>query len=222
VLNFLISLVIIVFLNDCGVDTSSSPSEQTATDTSTNPNTSNGGTVGLIDPNPVSGGTTGDSGGTDGGDGGSTPIDTTGDQANSVFDVSGAVLDQYACLIGEAGSGYTDNSISDTSADDRSENDIEYGVEINSKLPLDRANPTSMIVTVFYYSLKTQLLEVWKSIYEDNYRLSVDTAWGSNDETTMYVMTPRNSEGYFGCYRYEFSSLSKGTYTKTKVYRNNK
>lgn len=227
-LNFLVSLVlVIIFLNSCGVSTSSSPSEQGNTDIPTDSNTdTTGGGLDLIDPNPVYSDTTGggdntgggDTGGGDNTDGG----DPAADQSNSVFDVSGAVLDPLACIIGDPNKGYTNNSISDTSSDDRSEDDLEYGVLINSKLPLDRASPSSMIVTLFYHNLTSQRDMEWKNIYEDDYRLSVDTAWGSNDETIMYVMTPKNSDGYYGCYRYDFSSLSNGTYTKTKVYRNNK
>jgi hypothetical protein len=219
VFNLLISLLIIVFLNSCGVDTSSSPVEKTSSDTSKDSNTDNSSGIGLdlIDPNPVT-----SDGNTDNTDNTDNTGTTVADQSNSVFDVNGAVLDTYACLIGDSNKGYTNNIISDTSSDDRSEDDLEYGVLINSKLPLDRASPNSMIVTLFYHDLKPQLQEEWKNIIETDYRLSVDTAWGSNDETTMYVMTPKNSDGYFGCYRYDFSSLSNGTYTKTKVYRNNK
>jgi hypothetical protein len=143
------------------------------------------------------------------------------DQNNSIFDVSGAVEDKFACMIGNPNAGYTNNSISDTSSDDRSGEDLEDGVLINSKFPLDRTDPSATLVSVFYYDLKPQRDAVFKNIYENRYRLSVDTAWGRNNETVMYVMTPQNIDGYFGCYRYDFSSLTDGTFSSTKVYRNN-
>jgi hypothetical protein len=244
VLNFLASfMIIIVFLNSCGVNTSSSPSEQGNTDVPTDSNTNDGsGDLALVDPNPVYSDSDTDTGldlidpnpvydgdgvivdenSTDG-----TPSggDVVADQNKSTFDVSGAVLDEHACIVGNRNNGYTDISMKDSSADDRPNVDLSYGVMIDSELSLVREDSDSTIVTVFYNALTVQRDEKWQNIREQSlgYQLSVDTAWTRNDNNTMYVMTPKNAEGYYGCYRYYFSSPSEGTFTstRTKVYRNN-
>jgi gamma-glutamylcyclotransferase (GGCT)/AIG2-like uncharacterized protein YtfP len=225
VLNFLILPFMIVFLSACGVNTSSSPSEQVDSGTSTDSNTDNTNTTSLdlIDPNPIysaDGNNSDTDTGTDtGGDG--TDTGDSGDQSKSVFDVSGAFLDPLACKIGDVNDGFTNHAITDTSADDSAGDDVEYGVLISSKYPYDLVEPKNTEVTLFYYTLKPQRDMNMINIYEDRYKLSVDTAWGRNDKTVMYVMTPKDSNGLYGCYRYEFSNIADGSFTRTKVYRNN-
>lgn len=230
---FLILSVLIVFFGACGVNTSSSPIGQTNSGTSTDSNTDNtvsNVSLDLIDPNPVysEDNSTSGSGSTDVGGSGTdtnTSTGTVADQANSIFDVSGAVLDEHACIIGNRNEGYADISMQDTSADDRSKTDESYGVIINSELALNRVDSASTTVTVFYNALTVQRDGTWQNIRESSlgYQLSVDTAWDRNDKKIMYVMTPKNTDGYYGCYRYNFSSPSEGTFTstRTKVYRNN-
>jgi len=231
VTKFIVLVCLIITISGCGVETSSGPDSNVEAPTNPTDDGSNSGDSGLdlIDLNPIvddvnnpddTNTTNPDDGNTTNPDDGST-TNPVADQANSIFDVAGAVEDKFACMIGDPNAGYTNNSLSDTSSDDRSEDDLEDGVLINSKYPLNRTDPGSTLVTVFYYDLKPQRDMVFKNIYEDHYRLSVDTAWGRNNEKVMYVMTPQNTNGYFGCYRYNFSSLTDGTFVSTKVYRNN-
>jgi hypothetical protein len=229
----LIFSLMIIFLSSCGVNTSSSPTEQSNSDTSTDSNTDNSNQVGLdlevgldlIDPNPVYSDTNDTNDGiTDNTTDNNTTDDETvvADQNNSSFDVSNAVLDQYACMIGDPNLGYTNNQIFDTSSDSKSEEDIEDGVLINSSFMIDRTDPESSKAILFYSDLKVQRDMVYQYVFATRYYIAVDTAWARNDKKVVYVMTPKNTDGYFGCYRYDFSLLSEGTYTSTKVYRNNK
>lgn len=219
----------IVFLNGCGVDTSSSPSDSGSVNTTTD--VVNSGVqddltgLDLINSNPIIDPTTSNPIDTNTTDGNTTTDTDTpvviADQNNSIFDVTGAVLDSRGCMIGDSNDGFTSLAISDSSADDTSGEDISYGVLISSKYPFDRVSPERTEVALFYYTLKPQRDMTMINIYEDRYKLSVDTAWGKNDETVMYVMTPKDINDLYGCYRYEFSGIADGSFTRTKVYRNN-
>lgn len=203
---------VIIFLSACGVDTSSSAHQDSTVQTGTNQPP-----LGLIDPNPVSDANSstpggGSGGGSSGGDG--------GDQGNSIFDVTGAVYDKYACLKGDVNDGYTNNTIADTSIDDRGVEDVEDGLLINSKYPLYQSDAESTKVTLFYYDLTVARDMSMVNIYEDFYKLSVDRGWGYNGKSTMYVMTPKDQNGLYSCYRYNVDDIVNGAYIKTKVYRN--
>jgi len=201
-----------IFLSACGVDTSSSAYQSVAVS-----NTNNQVPLGLIDPNPVQDANSSTSGG---GSGGGTSGGDGGDQSNSIFDVTGAVYDKYACIKGDVNDGYTNNSIADTSIDDRGVEDVEDGLLINSKYPLNQSDAATTKVTLFYYDLIASRDMSMVNIYEDFYKLSIDRGWGYNEKNTMYVMTPKDQNGLFSCYRYNVDAIIDGTYIKTKVYRN--
>ncbi len=202
----------VVFLSACGVDTSSSAQQDTVVAKGTNQPP-----LGLIDPNPVQDSNSSTSGG---GSGGGTSGGDGGDQSNSIFDVTGAVYDKYACIKGDVNDGYTNNSIADTSIDDRGVEDVEDGLLINSKYPLNQSDAATTKVTLFYYDLTVARDMSMVNIYEDFYKLSIDRGWGYNGKNTMYVMTPKGQNGLFSCYRYNVNDIVDGTYIKTKVYRN--
>ena len=212
-MKLLISLIFIsIFLSSCGVDTSSSDS----TSTSESTDASNGtvddqiNPINPIDPNPVVVGST-------------DPTDPTDPtvQANSIFDIAGAIEDKFACIMGDYNDGYTNNIIKDTSDDYLGAIDIEDGVGISSRYPYN-TDKSKTEVALFYYDLKPRRSMDVKSFLEDNFTISIDTAWADNDETVIYVRTPENSDGLFSCYRYDAKIIDvDGEVTITKVYRLN-
>lgn len=218
----ILTLFLIVFFIGCGTDTASGPGVDSDTQYPTTPPVDDiVNRVDIIDSNPVV-----DDPGTNPGDNNNTdPGDGTGGGSvvtDSIFDVVGAELDPYACMIGDPNEGYTDKLLSDRSADDRPSEDVEYGVLVSSWYPFNAEDPRETEVTLYYTSLKPELRqEVMTNIVEENYLLSFNKAWADNDRTTVYVMTPKNSNGFYGCYRYELSSLDQNIAIKTKVYRNN-
>ena len=140
-----------------------------------------------------------------------------GQIAGSIFDTKGAILDDLACLLGE----YTNNIISDTSYDPVGAMDQEDGIGINSKYTYNDIL-TKTEVKLYYSDLKPQRTLETVNIYENNYRITVDTGWATNDDTVVYVKTPLNDDNLYGCYRYELEDIDKdSTIVTTKVYRNN-
>lgn len=214
---------LIVSISGCGVDTSSATVE-----TVVNVESSDNTTVipDAIDPNPVYtdelNTTTDDTNTTTTDDTNTTvvvPVNV--DQNNSIFDTSAAVKDQFACTIGDNNAGYTNNTIKDSSNDFLSTSDLEYGVSVTSNYPYN-ADITKTEVILYYYDLKPVRTMVVKSIFEDNYSISIDTAWANNEEPFVYVRTPKDSDDLYGCYRYDIGSIDNdGNYTVTKVYRVN-
>lgn len=221
----LISISIILLFNACGVDTSSSSSKTSSANdnnTSTDDDWDWYGDGYIIDPNPIDGTLSDDNSTSDD----NTSDDDTSDgssdddlsQEDSYFDISGAEYDEFACIIGDPNNGYTDKKITDDSIDDRSTMDLEYGVSVNSMYPISNVGGNE--VSIYYYSLKPSLVGTIVNIYHDSlYRLSIDKAWASNDETKIYVMTPADLGGYPSCYRYDLSTIDENTYQRTKVYR---
>ena len=146
--------------------------------------------------------------------------DVPNDGSISDYDTEGAIEDPFACIIGDSNNGYTNNTVSDTSIDNRGIMDEEDGVGINSAMPYnDDISKTKVIV--FYYDLKPARTMEVISTYGINYRVDVDTGWASNDETVLYVQTPKDQNDLYGCYRYELNSIDvNSALASVKVYRN--
>lgn len=211
--------LIIVFFFGCGTDTASGPGmdEPVVPGYPTTPvedDDVNG--VDIIDSNPVIGdpGQNPDTDSPDPGAGGGTVI------TDSIFDVVGAELDPFACMVGDPNEGFTDKTLLDRSSDDRGAEDTEHGVYISSGFPYSREDPTQSEAVLYYYALKPERTMDMANIFEDDYILSFDKAWAQNDETKIYVMTPKNAQGFYGCYRYDISMIDQNQVVKTKVYRN--
>jgi hypothetical protein len=230
VLRLFLYLLIIGFLSSCGVSTSSNTEVSNSTGTTTgdtgtttdDTNTTTGDTGTTTgDTNTTTGdtGTTIDDTNTTTSDTNTTTGDTgttTVDQANSIFDVVGAVLDTKACLVGD----YTSNLLSDTSFDPIGVFDTEYGIGINSAYAYN-ADILKTEAKVYYSTLKPSRSMDVINIYAEHYRVTVDIAWSGNDDTLIYVKTPLDDNGLYGCYRYELNGIDKtSVLTGTKVYRN--
>ena len=133
----------------------------------------------------------------------------------NIFDTKGAILDELACLIGE----YTNNIISDTSIDPVGAMDQEDGIGINSQFTYNDVLAKTE-VKLYYSDLKPQRTLDSVNIYEDDYRITVDTGWATNDDTVIYVKTPLNKDDLYGCYRFELEGIDKDSkIVATKVYR---
>ena len=216
--------LIMVLLLGCGTDTASGPGTDTDPTDPWYPSTpteepDRTGGVDIIDSNPVidEPGTNPDDNVTDpdDGTGGGDPVIT-----DSIFDVIGAELDPFACMIGDPNEGFTDKTLLDRSSDDTGAEHPEHGGYISSGFPYSREDPTQSEAVLYYYALKPERQMDMANIFEDDYILSFDKAWAQNDETKIYVMTPKNAQGFYGCYRYDVSMIDQNQVVKTKVYRN--
>ena len=99
--------------------------------------------------------------------------------------------------------------------------DEEDGIGLNSLYPYYDDMEQSKIV-LYYSDLKFQRTMEWIYAYGDGYQVLIDTAWGYNDETRIYVRTPKDENDLYGCYRYELDGIKKddSVVNSTKVYRN--
>ena len=218
-----IFIFITIFVSACGVDTASSQTEVPVVvieDPTVEDEISSG--YDLIDLNPISSviDTPDDGNKTDPDDDNSTDtVDNNSSDVVSEFDMSGAIEDKFACILGENNDGYTNNAISDSSYDYAGESDEEDGVTINSGISYND-DPALSTVTLFYYDLKPVRAMDMVSVFEDGYTMYIDQAWALNDETVVYVRTPKNEDGLYGCYRYDTSGIDTGiVLARTKVYR---
>ncbi len=136
-----------------------------------------------------------------------------GGSSTSGFSKIGAEQDSNACIINT-----TFKVIDDSSFDPLSAADVDNGLEIASQYDYSVDLEATKVV-LFYPSITTALLDKKVHIYEEYYRLSFDRAWASSSIANVYVRTPKDINGIYGCYRYELGSLSGDSITKTKVYR---
>jgi len=192
---FLLSFLLLA----CGVETDSSSLHGTNSET--------GDANGTTD--------TGNSDGDDNNDGstGSGGTTVVVDGSTSGFSKVDAEFDENACLFND-----TYQIIKDSSFDPNAVADSLNGVEIASQFPY--STDLSATETVLYYpTLNAVPLNTLAHIYEDNYTLSFDKAWVTNNPATLYVRVPADNQGFLSCYRYDVSSFSGTSLNKTKVYR---
>ena len=148
-----------------------------------------------------------------------TGVIVPNDGSVSDFDTEGAIEDKFACIVGDSNEGYTNNTVTDSSIDNRGAMDEEDGVGINSLLAYNNDVDETKIM-VYYYDLKPARTMDVTSVYETSYRFDIDTGWADNDETFVYVQLPRDENGLYRCYRYELSSINvNNTLDSVKVYR---
>jgi hypothetical protein len=196
----------------CGVSTSSSP--DIISDSSVPDDNGSDINTTIDDTN-----TTGDSNITDDtGDGDNTIpptnnlLDNNG--INSDFDTTSAVLDSSAC---ELSSDY-EIAFKDSSFDPLATENISNGLELGSMLNYD-AVVEQTEVAIFAPKLTKSLVGKRINIYGSGYWLGFDEAWVGNAKKTVYVRTPKDTNGYYGCYRYVLNSSDASLVTSTKVYR---
>jgi hypothetical protein len=206
-------VVLLLSLSGCGVSTSSSPEITSNNDVSDGNNSDINTTA--DDTN------TSDSNITDGtGDGDNTVVppipngllDNNG--INSDFDTTGAVEDSGAC---DLSSDY-EVAFKDSSFDPLATENIANGLELGSMLNYN-AIVEQTEVAIFAPKLTQTLVGKRINVYGTGYWLGFDSAWVSNSKKTVYIRTPKDTNGYYGCYRYVLNSTDANAITKTKVYR---
>lgn len=193
----LVLVFVTVFFFGCGVETNSSgnitDSDSSIIDDGTGTDTNDSNTTDSTD-------------GTDG----VTVID---DSSDSGFNQTDAELDSNACIINS-----TYKVIDDSSFDPLASSDLANGLELASQYNFS-SDLEATKVALFYPELTVTKLDKNVHLYEENYRLSFDKAWTSNNLARVYIRTPLDVYGAYSCYRYDLDSLSGDSITKTKVYR---
>jgi hypothetical protein len=229
-IRFVSLILIVIFFNACGVDTSSSDSLKSNTTTVTGGNTNEPDN--LIDPNPISGGddnvTSGDSGsGTDNGSGVSDPGDGT-DIEDSLFDSIGAVYDKNAC----DGSKYQTASDASYNGVGVGENGADFlsisgsGLEIRSEhLESSSSKLDKTWITLYYKTFPSAVhlgLQGYTSyILSGYFYITFDIAWTDASipdiDNTMYIRSNQGEKPE--CHRLILNNIVGTLIDVQKVYR---
>jgi hypothetical protein len=203
-MKFSVLSVLAYLLLGCGIDTSSSSEvvvqNSTIIDTTVDTNNS-------IDTNST------DTNSTDTNTSSTTTTVVVDDSTTSGYSKTDAEEDVNACLFND-----TFQILSDSSFDPNAVADTTNGVDITSQYPYS-SDLTATTVVLYYPSLSVGLQNETIHIYEDNYVFSFDKAWSSNELSSVYIRTPKDIYGAYSCYRYDLSSVSGTSISKTKVYR---
>ena len=132
----------------------------------------------------------------------------------SIFDTTDAELDAKACGVFDDYKALTDSSLTPEGQED--------GVNAIAIFSSYRFtfNPADSEVTLYYPPLQQiKHGKPYVSVYATYYTISFDKAWISNANNTVYVKTPKNDNGKYGCYRYILNDANTSNIVATKVYR---
>ncbi len=98
--------------------------------------------------------------------------------------------------------------------------DSGNGIGIKSLYPANTILSEST-VTLYYPSISSNPSNDSADdiiVFTDNYNILYDPAWANSTKQTIYVKTPKDSQGLYGCYRYELNSIHANDITPTKVF----
>lgn len=221
-MKIVLASLVLVFFGACGVDTSSSPSSDTNSDVQTVPTQvdSGLGALDVINPNPVvsdTNTTATDSNGTS-----SNTVDPISQQdiLNSVFDTTGAIKDEQACI---ASNGY--GALHDISTDSSVATDLDNGLEFSSLIPFGTNGEFAEGYEGTLY--RTALKEIKSSSYtfilkENTYSITFDNSWVVNANNVVYVKMARViavDGSKPSCFRLKLDSLNSNEISEVKVFR---
>ena len=140
----------------------------------------------------------------------------------TIFNTTNAELDPNGCT--SSTNNYhelTSYSIPSFSQDTTNYNkDSANGIGIKSMYPAN-TDLSESTVTLYYPSISsTPSVDASDDIiiFADNYHILYDPAWEKSTKQTIYVKTPKDSQGLYGCYRYQLNSIHTNDITPTKVF----
>ena len=142
-------------------------------------------------------------------------LDITGESlTQSIFNQENAIYDENACISRDA---Y--NELVNQAFYIGLVTDTLNGISIKSNYDFD-ADFEKSEVTIYYPSISQTLSDDTIIVFEEdiNYYFTFDAAWVDNVEKTIYIKTPKDTQGLFNCYRYELNSIQYSDITKTKVF----
>jgi len=142
-------------------------------------------------------------------------ITTTAESiTQSIFDTKDAILDEQAC---QATNGY--NLLQSSNFTIEKSIDATNGIGIMSEF--DRGDSfDDSLVQIFYPNLDVIKIENDDIVvFQENYYFSFNRAYNQNTNKTVYVMTPKNEDGTFSCYRFELNFSVATNVQGTKVFK---
>jgi len=135
---------------------------------------------------------------------------TTFNTINAIHDENGCINDGYNKL---SNFNYPWPGIeADTSTD------INNGISLKA-LGVYQEGVEKYEVTIFYPDLENATSGNKSTKIEENYSFGYDKSWLENSDKTIYVMTPKDEDGLYSCYRYQLSFTNDSEVVSTKVFR---
>jgi len=145
-------------------------------------------------------------------------IDITNDSiTRTTFSTVNAINDENGCI----SDGY--NKLSNFNypwpgVEPDTSSDLDNGISLRA-LGVYEEGVAKYEVTIFYPDLENATSGNKSTKIEENYSFGYDKAWLENSDKTIYVMTPKDEDGVYSCYRYQLSSTSDSEVVSTKVFR---
>ena len=210
----LLSLVL-VLMSGCGTTTDSGGSSNANSSGSATSNSNSSGSNSSGSNSSGSGTSNGNSSETNSSSGAASNNNSSSTtDTGSIFDTTDAELDAKACGVFDDYKALTDSSLTPEGQEDGAN-----AIAIFSSYSFT-FNPEDSKVTLYYPTLQqTKQGKPYVSVYATYYTISFDKAWASNANNTVYVKTPKNNNGKFGCYRYILNDANTSNIVATKVYR---
>ncbi len=140
-------------------------------------------------------------------------MDMSAEITASVFDRTDAIEDIQAC---QNSNGY--NVIANNALMPERTEDTNNLISIKSEYTLGDSSEASEVK--LYYPTITQTQKDDRVIvFQEGYYFAFDKAWIDNIKKSIYIMTPKEANGSFSCYRYELNFLVEESVKGTKVFR---
>ena len=132
----------------------------------------------------------------------------------TIFNTTNAIYDENGCVSQD---GY--NELMSNAFSPELVNDSINGISLKSNYLLGDDLDGSDVI-LYYPSITQNLSNNIIYVFEENinYYFTYDEAWVENTEQTVYVKTPKDTQGLYSCYRYQLSSTTTNDITPTKVF----
>ena len=142
-------------------------------------------------------------------------INTTNQSiTQSIFNTTDATLDKQAC---RATNGY--NVLKHSNFTIEKARDATNGIDLMSEYGRGNSLEDSQ-VQIFYPNLEIAKEDDSVVVFQDNYYFAFDKAWKNNTNKTIYIMTPKEQDDTYSCYKFELNfSVAPNNIQGTKVFR---
>jgi hypothetical protein len=131
----------------------------------------------------------------------------------SIFDKTDAIFDEFACVKDT----YYKNTLIDSNATEAiRESDSVNGLTLNFNNNSGFESTNRIIL--YYPLLGTTKTNESVTVFQDSYYFAFDKAW-ANSGKQIYIQTPKDANGLYGCQRVKLDSNVSANIGFTKVYR---
>jgi len=142
-------------------------------------------------------------------------LNITGESiTQTLFNTTNAELDDNACV-----SQYDYHQLKSNAFVPEIVEDSKNGIGIKSSYGMGENLEDSEVI-LFYPSLSQKLSNDVTVVFQESgeYYFTFDKSWADNAEKTVYIRTPKDTQGLYSCYRYLLSSVHSSEIEAVKVF----